>query len=117
MRPADVVPVFGEPQVYEKWMGGNLNDALLFHGLRLHFTHCDARAPLPGSKLNWVVIHQREDAFLFDRSMTEWTKDTILEELRSRGYNSETPENGDVEVPWQLSMSFDASGRLIWLEI
>ena len=85
MRPAEAVAVFEEPQVYEHWMGGNLNDALLFHGLRLHFTECDSRAPLPDSTLNWVVIHQREDAFLFDRPMTEWTKKTILEELQARG--------------------------------
>ena len=47
MRPAEVLAVFFEPQVYEDWMGGNLNDALRFHGLRFHFTDCDARAPLP----------------------------------------------------------------------
>jgi hypothetical protein len=98
-------------------MGGNLNDALLFRGLRLHFTECDSRAPLPDSTLNWVVIHQREDAFLFDRQMTKWTKDSILDELRARGFAAETPPNGDVEVPWQLSMSFDEEGRLVWVEI
>ena len=49
--------------------------------------------------------------------MTEWTKGTILEELRVRGYAAETPLNGDVEVPWQLSLSFDEDGRLIWVEI
>ena len=30
MRPAEVLAVFDEPQVYEYWMGGNLNDARLF---------------------------------------------------------------------------------------
>src|SRR5437867_3593442 len=98
-------------------MDGNLNDALLFHGLRLHFTECDSRAPLAESTLNWVVIHQREDAFLFDRPMTEWTKETILQELRTRGYAAATPPNGDVEVPSQLGISFDENGRLIWVEI
>jgi hypothetical protein len=52
MRPAEVLAVFPEPQVYEDWMGGNLNDALLFRGLRLHFSKCDSRAPLADSTLN-----------------------------------------------------------------
>lgn len=117
MTPAEVLTVFDEPQVHEDWMGGNLNDALLFHGLRLHFSKCDARAPLPSSTLNWIVIHQREDAFLFDCPVSEWTKESILRELRSRGYAPETPPNGDIEVPYKLSMSFEDDGRLVWVEI
>lgn len=82
MLPAEVLAAFPEPQVYEPWMGGNLNDALLFRGLRLHFSECDSRGPLPDSSLNWVVIHQRPDAFLFGRPVGEWTKESVLEELR-----------------------------------
>jgi hypothetical protein len=117
MRPAEVLAVFDEPQVFEPWMGGNLNDTLLFHGLRLHFSECDACAPLPDSTLNWVVIHQREGTYLFGRPVSEWTKDDILRELRSRGYSPEVPPNGDVEVPRQLGMSFDDGGRLVWVEV
>jgi hypothetical protein len=116
MRPAEVIAVFDEPSVYERWMGGNLNDSLLFHGLVLTFTECDSSAPLPDSTLHHVIIHQREDAFLFDRPMTEWTKATILEELEAQGFAAETPAYGDVEVPGQLGMSFDDNGQLIWLE-
>jgi hypothetical protein len=71
MRPADVMNVISEPQVYEEWMGGNLNDALLFRRLCLHFTACDSHAPLPDSTLNLIVIQQRPDAYLFDRLVGE----------------------------------------------
>jgi hypothetical protein len=117
MRPAEVLEVFPEPQVYEDWMGGNLNDALLFHGLRLHFSDCDARAALPNSTLNWIVVHQRKDAFLFGQPLVEWTKEAVAAELQARGYDVQTPPNGDVEVPRQIGMSFDAGGRLIWVEL
>jgi hypothetical protein len=117
MRPVEVVAVFPERQVYEHWMGGNLNDALLFHGLRLRFTECDARAPLPNSTLNWIVIHQREDAYLFGRPVGEWTKDDVTRELGARGYDVQTPPNGDIDVPHQIGMSFDEDGRLIWVEV
>jgi hypothetical protein len=98
-------------------MGGNLNDALVFHGLRLHFSHCDARAPLPDSALNWIVIHQREDAYLFGRPVSDWTKEAVVRELWARGYEVQTPPNGDVDVPQQIGLSFDEDGRLIWVEV
>ncbi|WP_146505189.1 hypothetical protein [Rubinisphaera italica] len=108
---------FSEPQVYEDWMGGNLNDALLFHGLRFHFSDCDTRAPLPTSTLDWVVIHQREDACLFDRPITEWNKEAVVQELLTRGYHVLTEPNGDVEVPQNIGLSFDENGRLNWVEL
>lgn len=117
MRPAEVQAVFREPQVYEEWMGGNLNDALLFHGLTLHFNECDSRAPLPNSTLVSVVIHQREDAYLFGRRVSEWTKDAVIPAARYRGYDVQTLPNGDVEIPGYLGMSFDDEGRLIWVEV
>jgi hypothetical protein len=117
MTPAQVLAVFGEPRVYEDWMGGNLNDALLFHGLRLHFSKCDSRGPLPTGVLNWIVIHQRQDAFLFGRPVAEWNKDTIEQELLSRGYLPTTTSSGDMGVSGQFEMSFDDDGRLVWVEL
>ncbi|MBL8796154.1 MAG: hypothetical protein JNM56_19795 [Planctomycetia bacterium] len=95
--------------MYEVWMGGNLNDALLFHGMRLHFGVF--------SVLDWVVVHQREDAYLFDRPVHVWTRDSILVEMQSQGYLAQTLANGDVDVERQLSLSFAADGRLDWVEI
>jgi hypothetical protein len=117
MRPVEVFAAFPESQVYEDWMGGNLNDALLFQGLRLHFTECDSNAPLPDSRLEWIVIHQRSDACLFDRPVGEWTKESVLRELVTRGYDAQTPANGDVDVPGQLGLSFEDDARLVWVEI
>src|SRR6187551_3467527 len=77
MRPAEVLAIYNEPQVYEEWMNGNLNDAILFRGLRLHFNECDSHAPLPNSLLTWIVIHQCKDAFLFGQPVSKWTKETI----------------------------------------
>jgi hypothetical protein len=116
MLPAEVLTAFSEPQVYEPWMGGNLNDALLFHGLRLHFSDCNARAPLPESTLDWIVIHGREDAYLFGRPIGEWTKAEVIRELHTRGYEVQTPPNGDVETAG-VGLSFDEAGQLIWVEI
>src|SRR5262249_52943046 len=89
MSPAEGLAVWDEPQVYEDWMGGNLNDALLFRGLRFHFDECDRQGPLPRSRLTWVVVHRRDDTLLFGRPVGDWTRDGILQELRQRGYPAE----------------------------
>ena len=117
MRPVEVLAVFAEAQVCEEWMGGNLNDALIFHGLRFHFPDCNTYGPLPTSQLCRVVIHQREDAYLFGRPVEEWTKGTIVGELLARGYEVQFPPCGDVEVPKQLVLSFEDDGRLVWVEV
>jgi hypothetical protein len=118
MHPDEVAVEFDEPRVHENWMGGNLNDAMLFHGLRFHFDRCNGAGPLPDALLNWIVVHQREDAYLFDRPMTDWTKETLIERLVAERLSPSTPPNGDVEVPglW-LGASFDSDGRLNWLEV
>jgi hypothetical protein len=87
MRPAEVRAAFPERPVYEHWMGGNLNDALLYHGLRFHFSPCDVRGPVPNATLNWIVIHQRKDAYLFGRPVSAWTKEAVVQELWARGYD------------------------------
>ena len=117
MRPNELLSVFPEPQVYEDWMGGNLNDSLLFQGLMFVFSACDASAPLPDSRLISVIIFQRPDACLFGRFMTDWNKTRVVEALQAQGFTPETLANGDIIVPFQLSLSFDEEERLIWLQI
>jgi hypothetical protein len=117
MQPSKVLILFPESQLYEEWMGGNLNDALLFHGLRLQFDSCNAWGPLPGSRLDFITIHDREDAYLFDRPMGDWTKESLLRELRQRDFELETPSKSEIDVPKQIGFGFDEDGRLNWVEI
>jgi hypothetical protein len=117
MRPDEIISIFDEPQLYEGWMGGNLNDSLLFQGLILRFSAWDSSAPLPEGKLVSVTIFQRRGACLFGHPITDWNKMSLMEELKARGFALQTPSNGDIIVPNQLSLSFDEEERLIWVEI
>jgi hypothetical protein len=117
MSPADVLAAFNEPRRYEDWMGGNLNDALLFHGLRLHFDKCDSYGPLADSRLDWIVIHGREDALLFGEPVERWTKGNVLRKLLDEGLVAETPSNGDIDVHGKLGLSFADDNRLVWVEV
>jgi hypothetical protein len=117
MRPDEIIRVFDEPQMYEEWMGGNLNHSLLFQGLILGFSAWNSSAPLPESKLVSVTIFQRRGACLFERFISDWNKTSLMEELKARRFELQTPSNGDIIVPNQLSLSFDEQERLIWVEI
>ena len=117
MCPNEVMERFPEEQGYEEWMGGNLNDSLLFHGLIFQFDRCNSKSPLPKSKLNRIVIHQRVDVVLFERPMTAWTRGELEKELSLRGYNSEEGAGGDLIVPEGMECSFDEEDRFVWAEI
>jgi hypothetical protein len=49
MSPPQVLEALPEKHQYEEWMGGNLNDSLLFHGLIFSFDKCNPAGPLPGA--------------------------------------------------------------------
>ncbi|HKN65015.1 MAG TPA: hypothetical protein VJW73_01980, partial [Gemmatimonadaceae bacterium] len=75
MTPAEVRAALGEPEGYEEWMGGNLNDSLLFHGLICGFDECDAYGPLSGSALCElrISVPHRGDTVLWGRPLAQWT--------------------------------------------
>ena len=117
MAPAEVRALLTEPLTYEDWMGGNLNDALCFHGLRLHFDRFDSHGPLPDSSLVELCICGRDDAVLFDQPLFGWSKTLIGDHLQQIGLSPQFPDNGDIDVaePY-MGMSFGADDRLVWFE-
>src|SRR5690348_1499750 len=57
MSPSQVEEILGSHHTYENWMGGNLNDALLYPGLVICFDRNNAAVPLPDSKICEIWIH------------------------------------------------------------
>jgi hypothetical protein len=118
MTPDEVISILGAEQVYEPWMGGNLNHALLYHGLILMFDRCNSYGPLKDAQLTDIDVHQREDAILFGKPVSDWTKQDLLQHFEERGVESLTPPNGDIVVlQLKLEMSFDESGYLTYIGI
>jgi hypothetical protein len=118
MHPQDVLAAMNEPQAYEEWMGGNLNDSLLFQGVIFSFSEYDGTGPLPSGELEYMYIRQRFGAYLFDKPIEQWSRDQIIEELNSRGLAFKTTEYGDVFVPSPaLELGFSDDQRLIAIAI
>jgi hypothetical protein len=117
MSPSDVLEAFPESQCYEDWMGGNLNDSLLFHGLVFTFDKCNSVGPLPDSRLEYILVHQREDATLYGKPLGSWDKSSILERLRKKGHVVDVMDNGCLGVMGKLELCFANSGELDWVQI
>jgi hypothetical protein len=45
MSPVQIKDLLGNQLVWENWMGGNLNNALCYHGLVLVFDLCNGAGP------------------------------------------------------------------------
>ena len=118
MRPEQIAKLIDEPTKWEDWMGGNLNDAILFHGLRFHFDRFDSHGPLVDSSLTELFICGREDALLYGRPLHDWTKRQISAHMASIGLLVAHNTNGDIDVANPIiGMSFDRENRLVWLEL
>jgi hypothetical protein len=118
MSPAEVRAVRPEEQTYEEWMGGNLNDSLLYHGLIIGFDECNSTGPLPDSRLTRICVLGREDAVIWGQAICDWTKETVTSHLDRSRIPCRMLDSGDVSVQaLSLSLSFDDSGRLEYVEM
>ena len=112
MTPEEVRASVEEPETYEDWMGGNLNDSILYRGLILGFDKYYASGPLPGSKLIEFNVRDRSDASIFGRQFSEWSWLDLKKYLDSAqiefNINRTSSSEMDVDVPaLNLQISFE----------
>ena len=120
MTPAEVRAAIREPEGYEEWMGGNLNDSLLFHGLICGFDQCDADGPLPDSAFRElrISVSHRGDITLWGRSLAEWMAADLRNHAVSAGIEFETgPHDSISSRTLGLGCDFDPAGRLEEIEL
>lgn len=116
MSPAQVESALGRSLGHEAWDDGNLNDSLIFDGVRLSFDRCDHRGPLIRSRLVAAEV-RRPDAVLLGRPLADWSEGGLVTELEERGFRRRVAEPGYCEFagPW-LAAWFEA-GRLARVEV
>ena len=120
MTPAEVRAAIGEPERYEEWMGGNLNDSVLFHGLICGFDDCDAYGPRPDSALRElrISVPHRGDIMLWGRSLAEWTAGDLRERAAAEAIDFETgPHDSISSRALGMGCDFDFAGRLEEIEL
>ena len=117
MSPDEVIANFKEQQQYEDWMGGNLNDSLLYHGIILGFDKCNSKGPLPGSRLVEVRLCRRENAQLWGQLINQLTRDQVIDYLNQKNISHRFEVNGDLSVySLNLALSFDEENNLEYIE-
>lgn len=110
MTPAEVSRRMNEDELYEEWMGGNLNDCLCFHGLLFCFRECDSRSPLPHSPLYEITIGEREGVEICGRPLSDWTAEDLASALKSSGYEVFRWTWG-IDIPGKLHVRFATAGH------
>ena len=116
MQPRDVRAVFKKRQQYEDWMGGNLNGAMFYRGLILHFDACNSRAPLGTARLIEIIVHRRNDATLFGHAIKKWKRSRLIVRLEELSLSPKSTVGTDLIVPG-MEMGFDDTNRLDFVRI
>lgn len=118
MTPAQIRALFPEQETYEDWMGGNLNDSILYRGLIIGFDLHDAHGPLAHSEFREVRLNRREDTVLWGKNILDWRRADVIDHLERNGIPFRISARGDVSVPQSsLVLAFDDADRLEYLEL
>lgn len=112
MSPAKVRAIFPEQETYEEWMGGNLNDALLYHGLILMFDKHDAFGPLSDSRLDEIIIKGRTDISFWGLRLLDWSRDDLVSHLDRIQTRCEWYGPTLLVPEYSVSATFTENGRL-----
>ncbi|MBX7171108.1 MAG: hypothetical protein K1X72_09130 [Pyrinomonadaceae bacterium] len=117
MNPSQVISIMDEEQVYENWMGGNLNSSLLFQGMILDFDQHNSNGPIKDSKFCGIKINSRKDIYLFGRKLIEWNEFEFVEVLHANKIQFEQPPNKSiVSKELEFEIYFDKEDDSVWLE-
>jgi hypothetical protein len=112
MTPLDVQSRFGSNYRGEDWMGGNLNDSLLYGDLILTFDECDSTGPLSNSKLVFIKTNASNKILLQGKVLSEITRDELLSKSLL-GHFGEKDHNLHVEFKeLGLRFNFNTDGTL-----
>ncbi len=104
LTPREVKAICGENQVYEEWMGGNLNSSLFYTGIIIYFDQCDSFGPLECSHVTDFNIYKtfKNLEFMglnvFSCSVADIERKLHEERISFEDY-------GDIEVP-SLGLEF-----------
>jgi hypothetical protein len=123
MSPDQAQLIMNEPSTYERWMGGNLNDALTYSGLVLRFDKQNAVGPLPTAQLKEIWADNSRAFTFYDRIF--WDEDRTELELILidlgvdyilRGPFQWGSELFIQEYSWTVAFGSDENPFQFWLE-
>ena len=105
MSPSELKRLLGSERTYEEWMGGNLNDSLLYPGIIVQFDRCDASGPLEESGVDGLRLAVGSGAMLAGAPVFGQPVDEVLARL------------GPVEVERPSPYSWSVSQLGIGLDV
>jgi len=116
MNPSQVQAVPGPDRAYEPWMGGNLNDSLLYPGLIIGFDNCDGRGPLRDSKLVEFRINKEADVTFLGKPVFGMPEHGLLQSLARHKIRFERNQSSYLLPDLHMELDFDDNGRVTLIE-
>src|SRR5262249_20852674 len=116
MSPSEVQVVLGSHQTYEPWMGGNLNDALLYPGLTIGFDKCDSRGPLEDSKLVEFQIKEKADVTFLKKPFFGMLENELVQTLAQHRIRIEKNLSSYLLPDLHMELDLDERGRVTRVE-
>ncbi|HET8921391.1 MAG TPA: hypothetical protein VFN26_00195 [Candidatus Acidoferrum sp.] len=116
MNPSQVQALLGSQRTYEQWMGGNLNDSLLYPGLIIGFDKCDGCGPLKDSRLVEFRIREKADVTFLNKPIFGMQENELVETLARHGIRSEKNLSSYQLPDRGMELDLDEQGRVIWIE-
>jgi hypothetical protein len=115
MSPSQVQAVLGSKHTYEPWMGGNLNDSLLYPGLIIGFDKCDSSGPLKDSKLIEFTIKEKADVTFLKKPLFGMLENELVQTLGQHSIRSEKYRTAYLLPDLHMELDFDERGRVAWV--
>lgn len=81
LKRDEVKAILGQDQVWETWMGGNLNDSLFYPGIILFFDEYASDGPLPNGKLVQIAVSSEHPSKLFGCELKRVTRDAVISKV------------------------------------
>ncbi len=73
-----------EAEVFEDWMGDNLNFALTYSGLLFGFDEFGRKGPSKTARLQEIHAFHRPGIRLFEKPLESWTRASLIDELTTQ---------------------------------
>jgi len=121
MKRNEVLALLGSQQTHESWMGGNLEDALYYPGLLVHFVspivRCTPNPLDPGhlahesAEVSAIEANASLDASFEGRHFRDLTKTFVCQVLSAKGVQIKRTPGGTIHCPGlDMEFRFDHDG-------
>jgi hypothetical protein len=117
MRPSQVKEIMGEILTWERWMNGNVNDALYYPGIILFFDDHQSDGPTADSRLEQIAVRPPFPAQWRGVEISHLTRMVVANLLNDDAKSRDLAEGASELTGPRFHAFFGSSGELTEVSI